>query len=452
MAGVFWWCVCVGGVFLRLCTSPGVWRVVATARSTRKPGHSTPPPAAQVLRELGLSEKKLQQSLIEVWNKADLLARPPGEVQQPPGQPAGAGEGPQAAAEAQQTQQGPARLQGEEQKEQQQQALPHLGFIRQLLDAHAAAVAEAEAAKAAGGRPRARRRRAGGAAGGPDAPPLDALGAAELLREVVLEAATEAGGSGDAQSGHSAQRVLPTAVMTSITEGAGLPQLLLEMEKKVGECADCVCWVGGWIALLAGWVGGLLQRVGCWMGVATEGWQVQVSERGGDTSCCVSLAPASGVPLVGKHLLGAGLSLFPGFGLALGLQLSGCSRLDMLQPEAGSLPPTGVPRLLRCPAAAVQPAACHRLGIHRAAGAHTDEPYRRIGGGVRAGGYALPRLWVVHLFWAPQLPPLPLFSHPTPVLFGFMTQHHPSLRNTPRRARLLLRRLPSRWVCPSSAP
>ncbi|GAB4821475.1 hypothetical protein N2152v2_008521 [Parachlorella kessleri] len=111
-------------------------------------------------------------------------------------------------------------------------ALPHLGFIRQLLDAHAAAEAQARA----GGK---RSSRTGRKLRQPAKPELDAYEAAELMREVVLQASGASWGRlSSSGRGSGDMGGLPAAVMTSVTKGAGLPQLLLEMEHKLAADTD----------------------------------------------------------------------------------------------------------------------------------------------------------------------------------------------------------------------
>lgn len=153
---------------------------------------------------------------------------------------AGGGEGAAGVLE------GEEGVQGQEKEQGEGAPLPHLSFIRQLLDAHAAAEAEAAAAKASGAaRQRQKARRKAGAP-----PVLTAVEAAELLRSAVLpepgtsaaaagatpgrgrgstaSRGTRGGGEGEGEAG-----ARPTAVLTSVREGAGLPALLLEIEKKV---------------------------------------------------------------------------------------------------------------------------------------------------------------------------------------------------------------------------
>jgi hypothetical protein len=163
----------------------------------------------QVLRELGFSEERLQSSVIEVWNKMDLLA---GEELAE-----GGGEGP---AEQESGLQGSL---GAHPRGSSSCSTPIRRWRRRR--APAAAVAADRAAAQPPAVPK---------------PPLDAYEAAELVWEAVL--------SGSGAAGGGAGGKLPAAVLTSVTAGAGLPQLLLQMEQKVGWgflfCDSCSLSIG----------------------------------------------------------------------------------------------------------------------------------------------------------------------------------------------------------------
>lgn len=195
----------------------------------------------QVLQELGISEERLQSSVVEVWNKADLLAQGAGSGEALAGGSApasGASSGPSpspekgpppAAAEGAAAAATEAAAAAAERPARggaaPPQLPPSLAHVRRLLEAHAAA---AEVAKAKRGRGR----------GGPAAPVFDAWEAGRVVRKAALARAAEAGGGGAAGKRRTPAGQLPTAVLTSVKEGAGLPQLLLEMEHKVGnQCA-----------------------------------------------------------------------------------------------------------------------------------------------------------------------------------------------------------------------